>query len=66
MAVMTAMTRAVLAMLTAMKRAVVAVAVAVAKVLVLAVLRDAIVSAFYCIYELLWGGPAGTGSDNNW
>ena len=39
--------------LTAMTRAV--VAVAMAKVLVVAVLRDVIVCAFECIYELLWG-----------
>ena len=39
--------------LTAMTRAV--VAVAIAKVLVVTVLRDVIVCAFDCVYELLWG-----------
>lgn len=48
--------------LTAMTRAV--VAVAIAKVLVVAVIRDVIVCAFDCVHELLWGGSAGTGQDN--
>ena len=49
------------AVMTAMTRAV--VAVAIAKVLVVMVIRDVIVCAFECIYELLWvracwDGPA--------